>query len=307
MDLLSSPYQNSNTHFRNFPKNFSRNFNVNVGFQRRSVAIAAFEYRTVTDNDQRSDGNSFFEGKSNTRESATKLGRTNAAKEWSRFGNRGYVSKEGLRFSEDLGCTLSATWHVKRGRGIFKKSDMFILMARSLTSCSAVGKTEFHSETPTEAFGVTESGNFTISEEELRSRGLEVCFGMEDLDMEQLNDLFVKVGFPSRNLEKLKLALHHTISMAWVKEIASGELVAFSRATGDSVFNAIVWDVAVLPRYQGSGLGKVVMERLMAALISKGICNIALYAEPTVVGFYKPLGFVTDPDGIRGMAYRRRK
>lgn len=31
------------------------------------------------------------------------------------------------------------------------------------------------------------------------------------------------------------------------------------------------------------------------------------YAEPHVVGLYEKLGFVKDPDGIRGMAFQRRK
>lgn len=82
--------------------------------------------------------------------------------------------------------------------------------------------------------------------------------------------------------------------------------VAFARATGDGVFNAIIWDVVVDPSFQGLGLGKAVMERLVEELVAKGICNIALYSEPRVLGFYRPLGFVADPDGIRGMVYSRK-
>lgn len=49
------------------------------------------------------------------------------------------------------------------------------------------------------------------------------------------------------------------------------------------------------------------MERLLEELLQKGISNIALYSEPRVLGFYKPLGFTADPDGIRGMVYSRRQ
>ncbi|KAE9451103.1 hypothetical protein C3L33_17002, partial [Rhododendron williamsianum] len=55
------------------------------------------------------------------------------------------------------------------------------------------------------------------------------------------------------------------------------------------------------PSFQGIGLGKAVMERVVGELLGKGIRNIALYSEPRVLGFYRPLGFVADPDGIRGM------
>lgn len=158
-----------------------------------------------------------------------------------------------------------------------------------------------------EAAGVTETGLFSLSDGELGARGLELSTSPRGLDLDQLNALFSKVGFPKRENAKLLRALDHTMSLLWVKEAKTGRLVAFARATGDSVFNAIIWDVVVDPDHQGSGLGKAVMERLMSDLVERGIANIALYAEPNVVAFYKPLGFVTDPDGIRGMAYSKRK
>jgi ribosomal protein S18 acetylase RimI-like enzyme len=163
------------------------------------------------------------------------------------------------------------------------------------------------SSVASEAIGVTESGNFTISDSALQQRGFELYFTVEHLDLDQLNTLFVKVGFPRRHREKLSRALEHTLSMVWLKDVKAEQLIAFARATGDDVFNAIIWDVVVDPSYQGCGLGKVVIERLMADLVRKGISNIALYAEPNVVGFYKPLGFIADPDGIRAMAYSRRR
>lgn len=129
---------------------------------------------------------------------------------------------------------------------------------------------------------------------------------MGDIDLDQLNSLFVKVGFPRRLKGKLERALQHTSSLRWLEEEKSGKVIAFARATGDDVFNAIIWDVVVDPSYQGIGLGKAVMERLMVDLVRKGITNIGLYAEPNVVGFYKPLGYIADPDGIRAMAYSRR-
>lgn len=159
----------------------------------------------------------------------------------------------------------------------------------------------------TEAVGVTESGKFSMSDSALEQRGFELYSTVELLNLDQLNTLFVKVGFPRRQKEKLARALEHTLSMVWLRDVKAGQLIAFARATGDDVFNAIIWDVVVDPSYQGCGLGKVVIERLMADLVRKGISNIALYAEPNVVGFYKPLGFIADPDGIRAMAYSRRR
>ncbi|XP_024382330.1 GCN5-related N-acetyltransferase 1, chloroplastic isoform X2 [Physcomitrium patens] len=158
-----------------------------------------------------------------------------------------------------------------------------------------------------EAAGVTESGKFSQTDEDLESAGFTCHSTIEDLDLDQLNALFSKVSFPQRDKGKLLRALENTQSLVWIQEIKTSRLIGFARATGDRVFHAIIWDVVVDPAYQGLGLGKVLMERLMADLMKMGISNIALYAEPTVIGFYQPMGFIADPDGIRAMAYSRRR
>lgn len=156
------------------------------------------------------------------------------------------------------------------------------------------------------------SAAFTVSDSELESRGFRVRRSPEGLDVAALNDVFARVGFPRRDPDRIRRALGHAGgAVVWVEEEAKegggeGKPVAFARATGDGVFNAVVWDVVVEPSLQGMGLGRAVMERLVADLRAKGVSNIALYAEPRVVGFYRPLGFAADPDGIKGMVYSRR-
>lgn len=149
--------------------------------------------------------------------------------------------------------------------------------------------------------------NFTISDESLTTRGFNFHRSIDNLNLDQLNSVFVAVGFPKRDTEKVRVALENTDALLWVEYEKTKRPVAFARATGDGVFNAIIWDVVVDPSYQGIGLGKAVMERLVTDLLMKGITNIALYSEPRVLGFYRPLGFVADPDGIRGMVYSRKQ
>lgn len=150
------------------------------------------------------------------------------------------------------------------------------------------------------------SVTFSISDKDLESRGFVLRRTAEDLDLDQLNSVFLAVGFPRRDPAKIRIALENTDAMLWIEHAKTKKAVAFARATGDGVFNAIIWDVVVDPSYQGIGLGKAVMERLIQELQEKGISNIALYSEPRVLGFYRPLGFVADPDGIRGMVYSRK-
>lgn len=146
----------------------------------------------------------------------------------------------------------------------------------------------------------------SISDAALDSRGFTLRRGAEGLNLDELNAVFVAVGFPRRDPERIRTALEHTEAVVWVEHRKTRRPVAFARATGDGVFNAIIWDVVVDPSFQGIGLGKAVIERMLKELLSKGISNIALYSEPRVLGFYRPLGFVADPDGIRGMVYSRK-
>ncbi|CAK7326447.1 unnamed protein product [Dovyalis caffra] len=151
------------------------------------------------------------------------------------------------------------------------------------------------------------TNKLSISDADLESRGFNLHRTIADLNLDHLNTVFVAVGFPKRDPQKIRLALENTNSLLWVEYKKTQKPVAFARATGDGVFNAIIWDVVVDPSFQGIGLGKAVMERLIEELLEKGIINIALYSEPRVLGFYRPLGFVADPDGIKGMVYSRKK
>lgn len=151
------------------------------------------------------------------------------------------------------------------------------------------------------------SNKYSISDQDLESRGLILRRTINDLNLDHLNSVFASVGFPKREPEKIRIALENTDALLWIEYKKTNKPVAFARATGDGVFNAIIWDVVVDPSFQGIGLGKAVMERLVEELLGKGITNIALYSEPRVLGFYRPLGFVSDPDGIRGMVYSRKQ
>ncbi|KAF4384145.1 hypothetical protein F8388_001383 [Cannabis sativa] len=141
---------------------------------------------------------------------------------------------------------------------------------------------------------------------DLNSRGFILRCTPSDLNLDNLNKVFVAVGFPKRDTDNIRIALENTDALLWIEYEKTQRPVAFARATGDRVFNAIIWDVVVDPSFQGFSLGKAVMARLIDQLLEKGIMNIALYSEPRVLGFYKPMGFVADLDGIRGMSFEVR-
>ena len=115
----------------------------------------------------------------------------------------------------------------------------------------------------------------------------------------QVQDLCASVGWSRRDPVLIAKALNFSLAVVsvWDKET----MVGFARATGDQVFNATIWDVAVRPSYQKRGVGRLLMIELLKDLDTYGIPLITLYADPGTDGFYKRFGFSTDPSGVRGM------
>ncbi|MBX9687898.1 MAG: GNAT family N-acetyltransferase [Candidatus Obscuribacterales bacterium] len=129
-------------------------------------------------------------------------------------------------------------------------------------------------------------------------RGLTVSHE-KNISPLQVQDLCASVGWSRRDPVLIARALANSLAVvsAWDRDI----MVGFARATGDQVFNATIWDVAVRPAYQKRGLGRLLMVELLKDLDSYGIPLITLYADPGTDGFYKRFGFSTDPAGVRGM------
>lgn len=137
----------------------------------------------------------------------------------------------------------------------------------------------------------------SLTDEHFRQLGLEFVETRRGIVVTELNELFVRVGFPRRDPAKLAVALEKTHALVWVRATQTtrlaraGQMVGFARATSDGTVSATIWDVSVLPAWQRAGLGRAMMERLTRRLVEGGIPTITLYAEPNVVGLYEKLGF----------------
>jgi len=124
-----------------------------------------------------------------------------------------------------------------------------------------------------------------------------------DIDLYELEELCDAVGWARRPLRKVKKAIEYSFLVVSMWEVRGNRrrLIGFARSTSDHAFNATIWDVVVLPKYQGKGLGKALMDYTIKKLRREDISNITLFADPQVVDFYRLLGFIPDPEGIKGM------
>ncbi len=150
----------------------------------------------------------------------------------------------------------------------------------------------------------TEYGEGLLAVGEAGPEQSSVFFSTDrDIDLYELEELCDAVGWSRRPIRKVRKAIQHSflVMSMWEQRGNYKRLVGFSRATSDHAFNATIWDVVVHPDFQGRGLGKALMQRVIRELRNADISNITLFADPHVVDFYHQLGFVSDPEGIKGM------
>jgi ribosomal protein S18 acetylase RimI-like enzyme len=127
---------------------------------------------------------------------------------------------------------------------------------------------------------------------------LHVVLSQErEIDLFELETLCDAVGWSRRPLRRVRKALQHSLLRVgvWRHDPRLPRLVGFARCTGDGVVEATVWDVAVHPLYQGVGLGRALMDYLLAELRAMEVERVSLFADPDVVGFYEAQGWELEP------------
>jgi len=74
-----------------------------------------------------------------------------------------------------------------------------------------------------------------------------------------------------------------------VSAFYDGMLIGAGRSFGDEFDCAVICDIAVMPAFQGQGIGKQILKRLVEKV--KHHQRIVLYAKPGTEEFYRKLGF----------------
>jgi ribosomal protein S18 acetylase RimI-like enzyme len=89
-----------------------------------------------------------------------------------------------------------------------------------------------------------------------------------------------------RDPEKVELAFRN--SQLKVFAFEQNTLIGAGRALSDGVWRAAIYDVAVLPEYQGKGIGSIIIQHLLEAA---NVDVIMLYVPPGKEAFYERFGF----------------
>ena len=109
----------------------------------------------------------------------------------------------------------------------------------------------------------------------------------ESMDWPELSEMYRIAPLGNKSPDWLQTAYSNSMFKFFARE--NGMLIAAGRAVADGVDCSYICDIAVHPAHQGRGLGREVIERLVAA--SHGHRKIILYSVPGKEDFYRKFGF----------------
>ena len=121
------------------------------------------------------------------------------------------------------------------------------------------------------------------------------------LTAEDFVRLKVATGFMDRPLEQVRKALENGLFN--VSAICDGKVVGMGRLVGDGAMYWYLQEIIVLPEYQGKGIGKSIVNRLLeyikkTAIPGTGV-EIGLTAVKGKEAFYEKLGFSCGSSGMK--------
>ena len=132
------------------------------------------------------------------------------------------------------------------------------------------------------------------------------CFGLgpglrPSRGLGKLQRLFNKHAFWAQQRSHAQLRRLLAGSTVVVSLWQGKRLVGFGRASSDGIYRAVLWDVVVAGDLHGQGLGRRVVEALLAAPALRGVERVYLMTTNSA-GFYRQVGF----EEVAGQRLMRR-
>jgi ribosomal protein S18 acetylase RimI-like enzyme len=116
---------------------------------------------------------------------------------------------------------------------------------------------------------------------------LEWICKIDNINWAELSKLYKIAPLGDKNAEDLKTVFTNSRYKCFVYD--ENKIVGVGRALADGVDASYICDIAIHPEYQGHGIGKAIVNKLVE--FSKGHNKIILYANIGKEPFYAKLGF----------------
>lgn len=107
-----------------------------------------------------------------------------------------------------------------------------------------------------------------------------------NINWKEVRNIIKTVGMSYVDEEIHKKSFENSYTVVFIFD--NEKLIGFGRAISDGVRQSSIYDVAILPEYQGFGVGKLIIENIIN---NTPTCNFILYTSPGKEGFYESLGF----------------
>ena len=121
---------------------------------------------------------------------------------------------------------------------------------------------------------------------------------ISQIDWESVCRVIGEAGLRMRPAEITQKAFENSFRVVFVFE---GELlIGVGRAVSDGVYEAALYDIAVLPDYQGKQVGRMIIDQLHLGLDNM---NVILYASPGKELFYDKFGYRRMRTGMARFIY----
>jgi ribosomal protein S18 acetylase RimI-like enzyme len=119
---------------------------------------------------------------------------------------------------------------------------------------------------------------------------VQLRMGQCEVDLDQLQALFNLAAFWARDRRRQDLAVAIAHSNPVISAWDDDRLVGFSRGMSDGIYRATIWDVVVHPDYQGVGLGRKLVETILADPVVAHVEKVYLMTT-NQQRFYEKIGF----------------
>jgi len=115
---------------------------------------------------------------------------------------------------------------------------------------------------------------------------LRIQLDTTNINWDLVVDILQKVGMGYHTAEIHQRAFNNSHTVVFVFD--EDNLIGFGRAISDGEYQAAIYDVAVLPSYQGRGIGKTIIRTIVEDIPN---CNFILYTSPGKEKFYEKENF----------------
>ena len=115
---------------------------------------------------------------------------------------------------------------------------------------------------------------------------IKIQYNCFNVDWNDVSNILKEVGMAYFEGKVHKEAFENSYTTVFAFD--GDKLIGFGRAISDGIYQAAIYDVAVLPEYQGKKIGSEIINSILK-FIQK--CNFILYASPGKESFYKKQNF----------------